>query len=276
LENGYELQAQGINFEYSSNPLNATPVVLQKGRDFDQVILGISIAGLSALCGDIIEHNENWQQMVGNVKTVMTQAFQLWVNQDLVTGLGWKHNPGAMGVTYIEPLSTVWSEDQMIQRENWPSAYDLQTIAYWCGVIQDEPGDTQEKVTARAKAQAIDFLKTEIQHLWPKATRPKSPILNWDLLVDPQGGSGEARFDSQYWRGNFQPSERYVLSVAKSTKYRLRADGSGYHNLFLVGDWVRTGFDAGCIESATMSGMQASRAICGYPQVVIGEKDPWF
>jgi uncharacterized protein with NAD-binding domain and iron-sulfur cluster len=181
-----------------------------------------------------------------------------------------------MGVTYIEPLSTVWSEDQMIQRENWPSAYDLQTIAYWCGVIQDEPGDTQEKVTARAKAQAIEFLKTEIQHLWPKATQPKSPILNWDLLVDPQGGSGEARFDSQYWRGNFQPSERYVLSVAKSTKYRLRADGSGYHNLFLVGDWVRTGFDAGCIESATMSGMQASRAICGYPETVVGEKDPWL
>jgi uncharacterized protein with NAD-binding domain and iron-sulfur cluster len=182
-----------------------------------------------------------------------------------------------MGVTYVEPMSTVWSEDQMIQRENWPAECDLQTIAYWCGVIQDESDDTQEKVTARAKAEAIEFLKTEIQHLWPKGTQgPKSPVLDWNVLVDLQGGEGETRFDSQYWRGNFQPSERYVLSVAKSTKYRLRTNESGYKNLFLVGDWIHTGFDAGCIEAATMSGMQASRAICGYPKVVLGEKDPWI
>jgi uncharacterized protein with NAD-binding domain and iron-sulfur cluster len=277
LENGSELQAQGVNFEYDWNPLKARPITLQKGRDFDKVILGISLAGLPLVCDDIIKNNPGWQDMTSQVKTVMTQAFQLWVNQDQVTGLGWQHNPEAMGVTYIEPLSTVWSENQMIQRENWPAECDLQTITYWCGVIQDEPGDTQEKVTARAKAQAIEFLKTHIRHLWPKATQnPKSPVLNWEVLVDMENRTGEARFDSQYWRGNFQPSERYVLSVAKSTKYRLRPDQSGYNNLFLVGDWTKTGFDAGCIEAATMSGLQASRAICGYPQVVIGEKDPWI
>jgi uncharacterized protein with NAD-binding domain and iron-sulfur cluster len=277
LENGSELQAQGVNFEYDWNPLKARPITLQKGRDFDKVILGISLAGLPLVCDDIIKNNPGWQDMTSQVKTVMTQAFQLWVNQDQVTGLGWQHNPEAMAVTYIEPLSTVWSENQMIQRENWPAECDLQTITYWCGVIQDEPGDTQEKVTARAKAQAIEFLKTHIRHLWPKATQnPKSPVLNWEVLVDMENRTGEARFDSQYWRGNFQPSERYVLSVAKSTKYRLRPDQSGYNNLFLVGDWTKTGFDAGCIEAATMSGLQASRAICGYPQVVIGEKDPWI
>ncbi|HSL31052.1 MAG TPA: FAD-dependent oxidoreductase, partial [Anaerolineales bacterium] len=155
--------------------------------------------------------------------------------------------------------------------------YNLKTVTYWCGVIQDEAGDTQEKVTARARAQALEFLRTNIAHLWPKATQGSaSPVLNWEVLVDPENCAGEARVDSQYWRGNFQPSERYVLSVAGSTKFRLRANESGYRNLFLVGDWVRTGFDAGCIEAATMSGMQASRAICGYPEVVVGEKDPWF
>jgi uncharacterized protein with NAD-binding domain and iron-sulfur cluster len=277
LENGVELRAQGVNFEYDFNPLGVAPCILQKGQDFDQVILGISIAGLPAICNDIIHHNDSWKKMTHNVKTVMTQAFQLWVNKDLTTGLGWKYDPRALGVTYIEPLSTLWSEQQLIERENWPAEFDLQTIAYWCGVIQDEQGDTQEKVTARAKAQALEFLKTKIQHLWPKATQsPKSPILNWELLIDPQGRAGEARFDAQYWRGNFQPSERYVLSVAKSTKFRLRTDESGYHNLFLVGDWIRTGFDAGCIEAATMSGMQAARAICGYPKVVVGEEDPWI
>ena len=277
LENGSELQAKNINFEYSLNPLELGPVTLQQGVDFDHVVLGISIAGLPAICADIIKNNQSWQDMTNNVKTVMTQAFQLWVNTDLNTGLGWKYKPNAMGVTYIEPLSTLWSEDQMIQRENWPSEYDLQTVSYWCGVIQDEPGDTQEIVTARAKAGALEFLRTHIQHLWPNGTQgPTSPILDWNILVDPNRCEGEERFDSQYWRGNFQPSERYVLSVAKSTKFRLRANESGYSNLFLAGDWVHTGFDAGCIESATMSGMQASRAISGYPKTVVGENDPWL
>jgi uncharacterized protein with NAD-binding domain and iron-sulfur cluster len=277
LENGSNLQAEGVNFEYGANPLNATPIQLKKGYDFDMVILGISIAGLPSICGDIIENNASWKKMIKNVKTVMTQAFQLWVNEDLVSGLGWKHNPEALGVTYKEPLSTVWSENQLIERENWPDDLGLKTIAYWCGVIQCEPGDTQEIVTERAKQQALDYLRTQIQYVWTKGTKGlKSPVLDWDVLVDPQGGKGEARFDSQYWRGNFQPSERYVLSVAKSTKHRLKTDQSGYHNLYLVGDWIKTGFDAGCIEAATMSGMQASRAICGYPQTVVGENDPWF
>ena len=276
LENGSALQAKGVNFEYDLNPLAVAPVTLRKGQDFDQVILGISIAGLPAICKDLIEHNETWQQMVDHVKTVMTQAFQLWVNRDL-SDLGWKYRPNTMGVTYIEPLSTLWSEDQMIERENWPGEYNLKTVTYWCGVIRDEEGDTQETVTARAKAQALEFLRSNIAHLWPKATQgPDSQVLNWEVLVDPENCAGEARFDAQYWRGNFQPGERYVLSVAGSTKFRLRTNESGYRNLFLAGDWVRTGFDAGCIEAATMSGMQASRAICGYPEVVVGEKDPWF
>jgi uncharacterized protein with NAD-binding domain and iron-sulfur cluster len=225
LENGSNLQAEGVNFEYGANPLNATPIQLKKGYDFDMVILGISIAGLPSICGDIIENNASWKKMIKNVKTVMTQAFQLWVNEDLVSGLGWKHNPEALGVTYKEPLSTVWSENQLIERENWPDDLGLKTIAYWCGVIQCEPGDTQEIVTERAKQQALDYLRTQIQYVWTKGTKGlKSPVLDWDVLVDPQGGKGEARFDSQYWRGNFQPSERYVLSVAKSTKHRLKTD----------------------------------------------------
>jgi hypothetical protein len=40
----------------------------------------------------------------------------------------------------------------------------------------------------------------------------------------------------------------------------------------LAGDWTRTIISAGCIEAATMSGMQASRAISGYPAVVFGER----
>jgi uncharacterized protein with NAD-binding domain and iron-sulfur cluster len=63
------------------------------------------------------------------------------------------------------------------------------------------------------------------------------------------------------------------MSVVGSTRYRLRADQSGFSNLFLTGDWIKTGINAGCVEAAVMAGMQASRAISGYPVVIEGETD---
>ena len=69
------------------------------------------------------------------------------------------------------------------------------------------------------------------------------------------------------------PSERYVLSVVNSTQYRMEAGGSGFNNLYLAGDWIKTGLNCGCMEATIMSGMQASRAICGYPENVPGEHD---
>jgi uncharacterized protein with NAD-binding domain and iron-sulfur cluster len=46
----------------------------------------------------------------------------------------------------------------------------------------------------------------------------------------------------------------------------LRSDESGYDNLFLAGDWTDSGMNAGCIESAVMSGLQAANAILGRPR----------
>jgi predicted NAD/FAD-dependent oxidoreductase len=51
------------------------------------------------------------------------------------------------------------------------------------------------------------------------------------------------------------------------------AGGSGLSNLYLAGDWLRTGLDSGCVEAAVMGGLQASRALSGYPQVIEGESD---
>jgi uncharacterized protein with NAD-binding domain and iron-sulfur cluster len=47
----------------------------------------------------------------------------------------------------------------------------------------------------------------------------------------------------------------------------------GLSNLLLAGDWLRTGLDSGCVEAAVMGGMQASRAISGYPASIPGGSD---
>jgi len=95
----------------------------------------------------------------------------------------------------------------------------------------------------------------------------------WQWLVDPLEAGGQSRMDRQYWRANVDPSERYVLSVAGSSVYRLASDATGLDNLFLAGDWLRTGLDSGCVEAAVMGGMQAARAIGGYPADILGDND---
>ena len=81
------------------------------------------------------------------------------------------------------------------------------------------------------------------------------------------GSSRRPPFDQQFWRGNFAPTERYVLSLPETVAYRLPARGTGFDNLVLAGDWTQNSFDAGCLEAAITSGMLASHAICGWPSL---------
>ena len=279
LKDGQELQARGVDFEAEYNPLDAQTVVLRKGQDFDLVILGISLGALPHICRDLIQHKDAWRDMLDNVQTVRTQAFQVWADRTLAQGLGWTYNPDAIIGSYIEPLDTVCNMDQLLVRENWPAGYNLGNIMYVCGVLDERPHETLQEAMQRVKENGTTFMSSDMGHLWPRAIRSAGPDkgeFEWDLLIDPQKRPGEARFDAQFWRANFVPSERYVQSVAGSTKYRLRADGSGYVNLYLAGDWLLNGFNVGHVESATASGMQASRAICGVPRDIPGEQDPWI
>lgn len=67
-----------------------------------------------------------------------------------------------------------------------------------------------------------------------------------------------------------------MLTPPGSVQYRLRPHESGYENLVLAGDWTKIGLDGGCVEGAVMSGMQASRSICGTPGVIAGEDEAWL
>jgi uncharacterized protein with NAD-binding domain and iron-sulfur cluster len=215
--------------------------------------------------------------MIDHARTVMTQAFQLWVSQDAVSGLALPFNPEAVAGSYVEPVDTYADMSHLLPREAWTENFRPRNLSYVCGVLQDKEGETQASAEERVKKQAIEYLKQDVKGIWPDAIISESdPAFNWDLLVDAQGGHGAERFSSQYWRANVVLTERYVQTPAKLVKFRLRTDESGYDNLFLTGDWIKNGMDAGCVESAVMSGMQTSRAICGSPKIVVGEHDDWI
>ena len=279
LKNGTKLKNEGIHFENQINPLNHKPQTLKKGEDFDLVVLGISVGALKHICGELMDDKDNprFKAMIDNSRTVRTQAFQIWASQDAVTGLGLPFNPAGVAGSYVEPVDTFADMTHLLPREAWKPPFEPQNISYICGVLSDEAGKTQADADALVKKRAIEYLNKNIEGIWPDSVVSKNdPDFNWDLLVDADGGVGAERFNSQYWRANITPTERYVQTPAKLVKFRLRTDESGYENLFLTGDWIKNGFDAGCVESAVMSGMQTSRAICGSPKVVVGEDDDWL
>ena len=77
-------------FPARSDPLrpDAASVRLEAGRDYDALVLAVSLGMLPHTCTELIEADERWRSMVDRVGTVATQAFQVWMGADERT-LGW-------------------------------------------------------------------------------------------------------------------------------------------------------------------------------------------
>jgi uncharacterized protein with NAD-binding domain and iron-sulfur cluster len=277
-----QFQQLGIEvFESAWTPWkNAATVTLQKGSDFDLVVLGISLGALKYVCPELVASSPAWQNMVQNVSTVQTQAFQLWLQRS-AQDLGWTNVPEP---AILDSYRDSWADfSHLIPVESWPVGDHVRSIAYFCNALQDAatiPDPSSDPAFQLGQKQrvhdnSLGYLKTGLTApLWPLALSPTSPLqLDWTVLVDPTGGTGEQRFDYQFWRANIDPTERYVQSVPNTTQYRLKAGESGFTNLYLAGDWLLTGINAGCVEAAVMGGLQASRALSGYPATIFGETD---
>jgi len=258
---GEQLKAEGINLESFWTPWkDVEEFDLQLGRDFDQVVLGISIGAFPYIAPELSEASTKWKSMVEKVQTTRTLAMQLWVSKDIAQ-LGWTYKSPILDA-YAQPFNTWADMSQLICREDWGD--EVRSIAYYCGPLEDAV--PHEDAVRVVRDRAKDWLSQYSGQHWPLGCSPDSKTdLDYKYLVDPSGGTGDDRFNAQFFRANVDPSERYVLTVSGSTDYRIRPGESGFDNLFLTGDWTRNGFNAGCIEATVMAGMQCAHAVSGYP-----------
>jgi uncharacterized protein with NAD-binding domain and iron-sulfur cluster len=293
LRNGGALKDQDLESYWNTHEPVRT-LTLNRGEDFDKVIFGISVGAVPYLCQELIAHNARWRDMVERVETVKTQAFQIWMNRS-EQQMGW-NRPRPILTGFVEPHDTWCAMDHLIPRESWPPEAGIQQIAYFCNAMQEctaaqclarctpldrVPGCPiagaienpnfpieQDNMVRRA---AVDFLNRNVRTLWPQSTDPKDPTrFDWSALICLRGSRGEKAFDEQYWRANFEPTERYVQNVAGSTRYRLHPVESGFGNLFLAGDWTYTPINIGCVEAACISGKMAAWGVSGSPGFIYG------
>ncbi|MFO0586072.1 MAG: NAD(P)-binding protein [Polyangiaceae bacterium] len=236
---------------------------LKHGEDFDLVVLGLSVGVLSDVCSDLVNDPDNprFTAMVRSIRTTQTQSAQLWL-QKTSAELGWSYTPDPpISIPFQKPFDT-WSDMvHLLDVEDNPST--VRGLAYLCSDLPDDEtlpppnGDVAypARQAARARRQLNGWLDEHGVILWPGAKR--------------NGQFDRSLIDSDYVVATAHPSDRYVLARAGSHRARLRASESGYENLFLTGDWTLTAMSIGCLEGATMGGIQTARAINPDVQVAV-------
>lgn len=276
LVEGEALKAGKINLEsFWTTWQDVEEVKLRDGVDFDAVVLGISVAGLPAICGELIASRPAWKDMVERLATTATQSFQVWTHPD-AAGLGfpvWRQ-PVALILTAAEPINSWADMSDILEREEWPGHLAPNHVGYLCGVTEAGvppasdygfPAEQQKEL----KRVVTDYLNEQTGGFWPAAHGESG--FDWRLLAGATEAEGEARLDSQYLRVNIDPAERYVLSAPGTARYRIDPGKTGVANLFLAGDWVDTPMNAGCVEAAVMGGMAAAQALAGEAIPIEGE-----
>jgi uncharacterized protein with NAD-binding domain and iron-sulfur cluster len=284
LVNGRAMAREKRAFEAVWDERRAGTKTVRVTRDFDFVVLGVSVGALPHVARELIEREPRWRDMVRHVKTVPTQAFQIWMRSDM-RELGWPHPPANVS-GFVEPFDTWADMSHIVPEENWKQP--VKAVAYFCSVLPDTAPDAAITESGQAgqreqvRANAIRFLNRDVGALWPGA-RDKAGRFRWDLLASEgrtrgsaARGDAERGFSTQYWTANVNPTDRYVLSLPGSIRYRVSPLDMTFDNLTIAGDWTATGLDTGCIESAVMSGRLAAHAISRQPSLrdIVGYNHP--
>jgi uncharacterized protein with NAD-binding domain and iron-sulfur cluster len=91
---------------------DAGTVRLEAGRDYDHLVLAVSLGMVPHVASDLVARSTAWQAMVDHVGTVATQAVQLWLEPD-ERALGWDH-PAVTITGCGHPLDTFASMSQTL------------------------------------------------------------------------------------------------------------------------------------------------------------------
>lgn len=273
LVGGDELKNRGVAFESFGETESVEHKVLQVNQDFDFVVLGIGLGAVPIVAKEILAYDARWRSMIEHMRTIPTQAFQLWMNKDL-TELGWDRPPPNMSA-YVEPFDTWADMSHLGSVEDWNEA--PRGIAYFCSVLSAEgfPPDywsNQEfhkQQNELVKTNALNFMQHHLPQLWPNVLDAEGEF-RWDLLKVPDGSDANSckdPFDTQFWVANINPSDRYVLALPGTMHHRISPLDVAYDNLTIAGDWTDCGYNYGCVEAAVMSVRLAAHALSLSPKL---------
>lgn len=258
LEDGERLRLwlaeQRIDLEADGFPADcplAEPFALTRGVDgddgFTHVLLTVPPRVVERIAAPLIAANPMWRAAVASASQIPTIAVEL---RGVDPAPGDPSNRPILTAN-TQPFGT-WADMSFI-REDQAAGADAH-LSYLCGAWPDRrpaPGeawaDFVEREYEKAHALTDAWLKQNLERtLRLGLGRPVGPI---------------PIIDNVKIRLNLSASEGYVLSPPGSITKRLEPGRPYFENLYVAGDWTRTGIDAGCYEAALISGQRVAKAI---------------
>ncbi len=269
-----QLQDGGIDLESPWSGWRGTPASLVRGKDFDHVILGIPAKALAAAAPSLLTADDNWRAMVANLCTAQVQSVQLWFDRSMAElgydGAAWGMPPDdclANVVTYANPMFSWLDQTPIIANEGWQTD-PPKTLLMYTGILPDDPNPTYdasfpERMRERVRVVNRQWLNDNMGWFLKKATSRAYPTgIDFGLLRGTSGATDpRCKYDEQFFAAAVSPSDRYVIAVPGTEKYRLPPEGSGFANLWLVGDWTDYGTNIGYMEGCVVSAYRAVRAL---------------
>ncbi len=144
---------------------------------------------------------------------MVTQGAQLWLERS-AHELGQKFSSRSLMSTFVEPLDTYCDMAHLLPNEQWPEGERARHIAYFCGVLDTATVPDQPAADAGAQAQLKGFVAAHVANkLWPSAAHKKGGFDYGLLAPRSERPTPAGSFRHQFWRANFAPPERYVLSL---------------------------------------------------------------
>jgi uncharacterized protein with NAD-binding domain and iron-sulfur cluster len=236
IKNGKQLEAANVDLESAADTTCARHHKLELGKDFDVVIVAIPPEVLKTVASELPQHDNAWKTALDASRSVVTKSVQLWMSFSAEV-LG-----GEMGAvdSGFEPAFTSFAEmSHLLPAETWPPP-EPRSLVYACGCVE-----LRQTVAPGGPDDPQTFIQQELPKLWTHLGNPTlAPTIT-----------------SKYERTNSDPSELYVQTPPGTVATRLSPDDVHYENLFVCGDWVRTRFSGGCVESAFESGFRAADAV---------------
>jgi uncharacterized protein with NAD-binding domain and iron-sulfur cluster len=252
-------------------------MTLKPSEDYHAVILATGVEEVRRACSAAMVGSNpalprKWSRMCLDVKTVATKAAQVWLSEDS-QGLGWYRGPvlltalGSSFDTWADMTHTLAVERDY--RQGAPSPFDdARSVAYFCAVLPEskivklrkEARDQNLRAAVGVDLDAL--LDRQMRPVWPDAFK--------------KGRTARELEVGRHVQANFEGSDRYTLSLPGSLASRISPLDRSVENMTVAGDWTACGLDAGCVESAVMSGMLAAYAISGspHPSTIVGYDHP--
>lgn len=154
LEDGSSLRAAGARFE-SASWTGGEPFTLERGRDFDDMVLAIPAPACPDIVTELTAHLEPWRVMLESQATTATRAVQLWLDRPAEAS-------GRVTVGLAHSFSARADMSDVLAAECWEDVGRRpQSLVYLCDAIGDSERTAEGMEQFVAGASVVSSMTRE-------------------------------------------------------------------------------------------------------------------